>query len=69
MMQWMAKQNPREPVVPPHVEGGQEGDGGWGRHCPWALTLVIEGVGQLVSHHHTDATKIKGSVGPQERDR
>lgn len=41
---------------------------GQGRCCPQALTLVIERVGQLVPHHHTDPTKIQGSVGPRERD-
>lgn len=48
---------------------GQEGAGGQGWCCLWALTLVIKCVGQLVPHHHTDATEIKGSVGPWEKAR
>lgn len=70
-MRWVAKRDPCVPVAPPpHTEdrGEQEGDGGWGQCCPWALTLVIERVGQLVPHHHADAAKIKGSVGPWETE-
>ena len=31
------------------------------RHGVEVLTLVVEGVGELVSHHHADAPEIKSS--------